>query len=122
MSSDPTEPLRRDVSSLGRILGHTLLEQEGREFFDLEERIRALAKTRRAARGKDLTEATNAIRAAIAELDSPTAERVARAFAHYFQVVNLAEQHHRVRRGRDHERGGEQQPGSLAALAPVLAQ
>jgi phosphoenolpyruvate carboxylase len=122
MSSDPTEPLRRDVSSLGRILGHTLLEQEGREFFDLEERIRALAKSRRAARGKELTEATNAIRAAIAELDIPTAERVARAFAHYFQVVNLAEQHHRVRRRRDYERSGAAQRGSFAELAPAVVK
>jgi phosphoenolpyruvate carboxylase len=108
------------VSSLGRVLGHTLVEQEGREFFDLEERIRALAKRRRAARGRELAIATNELRSAIGELDIPTAERVARAFAHYFQVVNLAEQHHRVRRRRDYERSGAIQRGSFAELAPAL--
>ncbi len=121
MASDPSEPLRRDVSSLGRILGHTLVEQEGREFYDLEERIRAMAKSRRAAGGRELRAATIAIRDAIAELDIPTAERVARAFAHYFQVVNLAEQHHRIRRRRDYERSGAAQRGSFAELAPALA-
>jgi phosphoenolpyruvate carboxylase len=120
MTSDPSEPLRRDVSSLGRILGHTLLEQEGKEFYDLEEHIRALAKRRRSARGRELSAATNALRDAITELDIPTAERVARAFAHYFQVVNLAEQHHRVRRRRDYERAGNAQRGSFAELAPAL--
>ena len=120
--SDPTQPLRRDVSTLGHVLGETLVEQEGRALFDLEEQIRAMAKTRRAATGRRQREATEAMRATMRGLDVPTAERVARAFAHYFQVINLAEQHHRVRRGREHERGGEQQPGSLAALAPVLGQ
>ena len=80
-----------------------------------------MAKRGRAASGLERDEATAALRATIGGLDVTMAERVARAFAHYFQVVNLAEQHHRVRRGREHERAGEEQPGSLAALAPLLA-
>jgi phosphoenolpyruvate carboxylase len=122
MATDPTEPLRRDVSTLGRLLGDTLIEQEGREFFDLEERIRALAKRGRASSGAERARATAELRRAIGELDTPTAERVARAFAHYFQVVNLAEQHHRVRRRRDYERAGAPQRGSLAELGPLLAR
>ena len=47
MLPDPSDLLRRDVSMLGHLLGDTLVEQEGREFFDLEEKIRALAKRRR---------------------------------------------------------------------------
>jgi phosphoenolpyruvate carboxylase len=107
---------------LGRLLGETLVEQEGRELFDLEERIRAMAKAGRAAGGRARDGAMTALRGAIAELDVLMAERVARAFAHYFQVVNLAEQHHRARRARDHEREGTDAPGSLAAIAPVLAR
>src|SRR5947209_2969676 len=95
MVNDPSEPLRRDVSTLGRILGDALVEQEGRALFDLEERIRALSKERRGAE-RTREARTRSLRAAIAALDTKTAERVARAFAHYFQVVNLAEQHHRV--------------------------
>jgi phosphoenolpyruvate carboxylase len=119
---DPQAPLRRDVGTLGRLLGETLVEQEGRALFDLEEQIRALAKGRRGAAGRARAPATVALQGAVRALDVPTAERVARAFAHYFQLVNLAEQHHRVRRGREHERAGETEPGSLASLAPVLAR
>jgi phosphoenolpyruvate carboxylase len=120
MDSDPLAPLRRDVSALGRVLGEALVEQEGRAFFDLEERIRALSKQRRGAR--DRAKAAAELRAAIAELDTRTAERVARAFAHYFQVVNLAEQYHRVRRYRDYARAGESPLGPLAELVPALRQ
>ena len=115
------ESLRRDVSTLGRLLGDTLVEQEGRAFFDLEERIRALAKRGRGASGRARDEATAALREEIRALDVAEGERLARAFAHYFQIVNLAEQHHRVRRARAHDRTAETEPGSLAALASVLA-
>ncbi|HEY2509584.1 MAG TPA: phosphoenolpyruvate carboxylase [Polyangiaceae bacterium] len=118
MFTDPLEPLRRDVSALGRILGEALIEQEGRALFDLEERIRAISKNRRGAKRRE--SATVELRAAIAALDTPTAERVARAFAHYFQVVNLAEQYHRVRRYRDYARAGESPLGPLAELVPIL--
>ena len=118
MESDPFEPLRRDVSALGRILGEALIELEGTTFFDLEERIRAISKERR-ARPRRRKPAED-LRAAIAELDTSTAERVARAFAHYFQVVNLAEQYHRVRRYRDYARAGESRLGPLAELATAL--
>jgi phosphoenolpyruvate carboxylase len=120
--SDPSAPLRRDVRTLGHLLGETLVEQEGRAFFDLEEHIRALAKRGRNATGDARAEARSALRAAVQELDVEGAERVVRAFAHYFQLVNLAEQHHRVRRGHEHDRAGEVEPGSLAALSRVLAQ
>ena len=118
MESDPFEPLRRDVSALGRILGEALIELEGTAFFDLEERIRGMSKERRALphRRKHAED----LRAAIAELDTSTAERVARAFAHYFQVVNLAEQYHRVRRYRDYARAGESRLGPLSELATAL--
>lgn len=108
---DPFEALRRDVTYLGRVLGDTLVEQEGPELLAVEEHVRALAKARRAApRRGDAGD----LRAALAALDLRTAENVARAFAHYFQLVNLAEQHHRVRRRRDHARAATAQPGSLA--------
>jgi phosphoenolpyruvate carboxylase len=117
---DVSAPLRRNVRMLGHLLGDTLVEQEGRAFFDLEERIRALAKRGRSARGPARADARSALRAIVEGLDVSTAERVVRAFAHYFQLVNLAEQHHRVRRAREHDRAGEIEPGSLAALSRVL--
>ena len=119
-AKDPTEALRRDVSALGHALGETLIEQEGRDLFDLEERIRKLAKARRGAPPKEAARDVR-LRDVIRGLDTAMAERVARAFAHYFQLVNLAEQQQRVRRRRDYAHAGTPQAGSLAALGPALA-
>ena len=110
--TDAFEPLRRNVSFLGTILGDTLVELEGDGLLALEERLRGLAKERRTTEREDALD--DALRAAVAELDVATAERVARAFAHYFQLVNLAEQYHRVRRRRAHGHAGTTQAGDLA--------
>jgi phosphoenolpyruvate carboxylase len=119
--ADAFRALSRDVSYLGHILGDTLLEQEGRELYDLEEQIRALAKERRRdPAGEGETSAR--LSALIAGLETGIAERVARAFTHYFQLVNLAEQHHRTRRRRAYAREERLQPGSLAAELCELAR
>ena len=123
MKADPFRALRREVSFLGRILGETLVEQEGQDLFDVEEAIRSLTKRRRdpATAPADVAAATRALAELVAGLDTALAERVARAFSHYFQLVNLAEQHHRTRRGRDYAREGKHQPGSLRAVLGDLA-
>src|SRR5512143_2207425 len=43
-TSDPAKevPLRRDVRSLGILLGRVLVEQEGQEFFGIVEQLRRL--------------------------------------------------------------------------------
>ncbi len=112
MDEDAQAPLRRDVSDLGHILGATLETQEGKDLFDLEEQIRALAKRRRKRnrRGPSALE----MQTILERLDETTAEKVARAFTHYFQLVNLAEQHHRTRRRREYARANDPQPGSFA--------
>ncbi|HVH48065.1 MAG TPA: phosphoenolpyruvate carboxylase [Labilithrix sp.] len=121
----PFDALRRDVSYLGRILGDTLVEQEGRELLDLEETIRALAKARRAQdAAHDVERSRKSARQLIEiveKLDTSAADRVARAFTHYFQLVNLAEQHHRTRRRRDYAREGKAQPGSLEVVFARMA-
>ena len=118
--ADPFDALRRDISDLGHFLGDTLVEQEGEPLLELEEAIRALAKLRRKRdrRGPSAT----SMREIIEQLDGPSAERVARAFTHYFQLVNLAEQHHRARRRRDYAREQQPQPGSLAFELRRLAE
>jgi phosphoenolpyruvate carboxylase len=108
--ADPFDSLKRDVTYLGHVLGDTLVEQEGPGLLAVEEEIRALSKARRSTRRGA---ATAALRSTLSVLDLRTAESVARAFAHYFQLVNLAEQHHRVRRRRAHARAETAQPGSL---------
>jgi phosphoenolpyruvate carboxylase len=120
MPADPSDALRRDISTLGHLLGDTLLEQEGPALYELEETIRALAKERR-KKGRRGPAAAR-MSALLEALPTKTAERVARAFTHYFQLVNLAEQHHRTRRRREHARAGEVQPGSLRKELTSLAE
>lgn len=122
-AGDPFGELRRDVSYLGHVLGDTLVEQEGAALLELEESIRGLAKARRAAQPRRAArEATEALARAVAALDTPLAERVARAFTYYFQLVNLAEQHHRVRRRRAYARAQTPQPNSLERVFVELAR
>jgi phosphoenolpyruvate carboxylase len=123
---DPDARLRGDVSYLGRLLGQVLVEQGGEALFDTEERARDLAKRLRAGGAGGDPDALEAELAALAgELSGPTLVGVIRAFSVYFQLVNTAEQHHRVRlrRLRDHEREEERraQPESLAAALAGMA-
>jgi len=93
----PDAALRRDVRLLGEILGLVLVEQEDYEVFEAEERIRRFS--REAREGASREQLTAAVRA----LDLETQSNVLRAFGAYFQLANLAEQHHRVRRRREYE-------------------
>jgi phosphoenolpyruvate carboxylase len=74
-----------------------LVEQEGEGLLATEERIRHLSRAARAGAPRD------ELRAAVRALDIDRQGLVLRAFALYFQLTNLAEQHHRVRRRRQYE-------------------
>ena len=77
-----------------------LSAQESPALLDTEERVRALAKARRAGdRG-----AAGELATEVAVLDTAGARAVASAFALYFDLVNLAEEDHRVRVLRSRER------------------
>ena len=93
--------LRANVRLLGDLLGRVLVEQEGPDFLELEERIRALARrVRRGSRTPD------ALAAAVRGLAVAEQGSVLRAFALFFQLANIAEQHHRLRRRREYEHEG----------------
>jgi phosphoenolpyruvate carboxylase len=93
-------PLRDDVRLLGEILGRTLVEQEGQTLLDEVERIRLLSRDARAT-GRPPGRAE--LRRVVAGLDLERQALVLRAFGVYFQLANLAEQHHRLRRRRQYE-------------------
>lgn len=115
-------PLKRDVRQLGELLGRVLIEQEGHALFALVERIRRLAKRARAAGGGDST-AMRQLTRPLDSLDVDTAARVTRAFHVYFQLVNLAEQNHRIRRKRQYEHAHTQpQRGSIQAIVERLKE
>ncbi|UPG85196.1 phosphoenolpyruvate carboxylase [Luteibacter aegosomatis] len=109
-------PLREDVRRLGALVGQMLAEQGGQAFFERVENVRTTAIQRRRT-GADV----EALAEHLTGLDAADAEALARAFAAYFQAVNVAERVHRIRRRRDYQReGGAHQPESLAAVLALL--
>ena len=95
-------PLRRDVRSLGTLLGSVLREQAGEELFAHVEALRQGTIRRRdaEARGREEEAALHAA-SALELVHSLPAERailLTRAFAFYFELINLAETNHRKRR------------------------
>jgi phosphoenolpyruvate carboxylase len=103
-------PLRRDVRSLGMLLGEVLREQAGNAIFDTVEELRqtaiayregtagvaarALSSKPRATPADPLQHAQRCV----AGLNEVSAYQLARAFAFYFELINLAETNHRKRR------------------------
>ena len=115
--SDPHKPLRDDVSLLGEMLGATLRARSAPALFPTVERVRLIAKTAR-ERGHEL----HALERPLRDLPLDLAVPVARAFAHFLALANIAEQHHRVRRRRDYllDPTAAPQPGSFEAVLPRL--
>ncbi len=100
MTLPPEAALRRDVRLLGETLGRVLVEQGGKALLRDEERIRELS---RRARASGSAAARSRLAHAVASLALDRQGEVLRAFSLYFQLANLAEQHHRLRRRRQYE-------------------
>jgi phosphoenolpyruvate carboxylase len=113
-------PLRRDVRSLGTLLGEVLREQAGEDLFVHVEALRQGTIRRRdaEARGNEKEAARHAAKALelVHSLPVERAILLTRAFAFYFELINLAETNHRKRRRIALQLSGEagRQRGSLA--------
>lgn len=94
MATDAQDRLRYWVRTLGNLLGETIVEQEGEATFALEEELRALAKNWRAGEEDAHGQITNLASELVQE--PPRALAMLKAFATYFQLVNLAEENQRV--------------------------
>src|SRR5271155_2471977 len=121
-TADPAKelPLRRDVRSLGILLGRVLVEQEGQAFFDVVEQLRHLLIQHREQPQSDATPKSDdkltddnrindnlmtrsllaRAREIVSSLSVEDAYRITKAFAIYFELTNLAETNHRKRRRR----------------------
>jgi len=117
-------PLRRDVRSLGRLLGEVLKEQVGNELFSAVEELRSLLIERREQHaGRETSEETTGAEHQLMDrahrivdgLDIAQAHRMTKAFAIYFELTNLAETNHRKRRRRAAQVAPDRQaqPGSF---------
>jgi phosphoenolpyruvate carboxylase len=117
----PIEHLREDVRLLGSLLGQVLQEQGGPQLLDLVERVRRLAISRRT---DPSPEKEAELRRTLEGLDLRDCYRVVRAFTLYFHLINLAEEHHRLRTLRDREVRGQPapRPESVAAAVATLRQ
>ena len=106
----PDLPLRDDVRRLGALVGDMLAEQVSPAFLEEVERVRTTAIARRQNGGS-----MESLSALLDGLEPAHAEALVRAFSTYFQVVNIAERVHRIRRRRDYQRAdtGTPQPESL---------
>src|SRR6266567_528677 len=95
-------PLRRDVRSLGTLLGRVLVAQAGEPLFKTVEQLRRLliqSRARSSGSQSDTAEMREA-RSIVEKLSIQEAYWVTKAFAIYFELANLAETNHRKRRRR----------------------
>ena len=108
-------PLRRDVRSLGRLLGTVLKEQSGEALFDAVEELRRLTTAQRESADAGEREAAMAqAESVVGRMSIAESHQLTKAFAIYFELTNLAETNHRKRRRRALEvSGAEPQAGTF---------
>jgi phosphoenolpyruvate carboxylase len=121
-------PLRRDVRSLGTLLGRVISEQAGGQLFSTVERLRRLLighRERSESQSLSSPEKDALLKEAkeiVARLEIEEAYRISKAFAIYFELTNLAETNHRKRRRRAAKLHKDQPPlagsfrGTLARM------
>ena len=112
--------LRDDVHMLGALVGEVLQEQGGDALFAAVEGDRQAALARRSGDADAATQLTLRTR----DRSSSEARDLVRAFATWFQMVNMAEKVHRIRRRRQYlSDSNTPQPGGIVdALQKLHAQ
>lgn len=120
VETEKDHPLRRNVRFLGHILGDVLVMEGGQALLNIVENIREMTKQLRVSFDPAVLEQCRELIRSL----SPTMRRnVIRAFAIYFQLVNIAEQNHRVRRHREYRlSGGAAQRDSIASAVRKLKE
>src|SRR3977135_39429 len=121
-------PLRRDVRSLGRLLGEVLKEQVGNDLFVAVEELRSLLIERREQHARRETSEEEAgdehqlmdrAHRIVNGLDIAQAHRMTKAFAIYFELTSLAETNHRKRRRRAAQVAPERQAQPVSFLGTL---
>lgn len=122
MSDELQVHLRDNVRMLGSILGDTIRSQVGEDLYNIVEEIRDLAI------GSHTTNDWSQLVELMGQLTDDELVPVARAFTHFLNYANIAEQHHQVRLGREQLRNEvltdntNPLPGSLTELLPRLLE
>ena len=116
------EPMRRDVRLLGDILGEIIRDSGGPELLADVERLRRAVIEARQREEHHLVAAGDEIVRLVASWNLEQAEQVTRAFAVYFHLANLAEEHQRIRNLRERDTGHEPVRESLAAAVAEISR
>ena len=85
----PTKSLRDDVRYLGNILGRVIKKQEGESFFNLVEKIRLMSKAN--TKNQNDKNRFKKITLEIQRLKPIKIFKLARAFTHFMNFINLSE-------------------------------
>lgn len=112
-------PLMEDIRLLGRLLGDVIREQEGKDAFELIERVRQLSVAYRLKRDAS---AGRVLDRMLKNLSGDQTVSVIRAFSYFSHLANIAEDRHHVRRREHHSAQGHLQEGSLALTFERLAR
>jgi len=105
--------LRSNVGLLGQLLGKSIGEHLGEEFLEKIESIRQLSKSSRAGNQDD----GNRLIEVLANLSDGELVPVARAFTHFLNLANIAEQFHGISRHCD---SGVCDPDPMSQLVAKL--
>ena len=85
----PTKFLRENVQYLGNIYGKVIKQQEGEKFFQLVEKVRKLSKASKTTSYNNQT--NRKVIRSIKNLSPKNTFKLARAFSHFMNFINLAE-------------------------------
>ncbi|HEY5666208.1 MAG TPA: phosphoenolpyruvate carboxylase, partial [Gammaproteobacteria bacterium] len=101
--AEKDQALREDVHRLGELVGELVRDQGGEALFDLVEAARRASIARREGDAA----AQNELETLLSALTPRSARDFIRAFSTYFQMVNMAEKVHRIRRRRAYLRDAD---------------
>lgn len=109
----PDMPLRRDIRLLGEVLGQIILKQLGKDVFEMIEGTRLLTKHSLQNEGNQTLSRLSEF---LKEISPKHAVVIVRAFSHFLNLANIAEDIHRIRRIRWYalNHPDQPQPGSIA--------
>lgn len=120
LRAEPIEGLRNEVNLLGTLLGDVLREQGGPRLYEIVERARQ--ETIIARTTGNVADRLRALLVWMETLPDEDIFGLVRAFGIYFHLINLAEQHHRVRTLRQRERSEPPLHESLEAALLTLRE
>ncbi|BBM81909.1 phosphoenolpyruvate carboxylase [Candidatus Uabimicrobium amorphum] len=112
-SDDPHLKLRENVKMLGNLLGQTIREQQSPQTLEIVEQVRSLSKKARSGDQNSFADLAKLL----SNMDIKEAIPVARAFTHFLNLANIAEQRHRIRRAREYKSLGKQPQRASCAEA-----